>query len=853
MFDKEEVDRASDDQLDRVYTDLRQQLTLSDAHRDQLRGRGLSDQAIQEHAFCTMHEAASVRGVIAKNLAERFRFWQSVPGLFLKDGHARIAAAHGLCIFLKNLGGQTVAVQIRRDDAEDYTSRYYSLSSTKYGGPSPGAPASFWTPVGVPSVPGAVRICEGAFKALVAAERTGVAGIAAGAGVGSMASGQIEEMLREMRPSKVYFAPDQDVHIQPEVARRVNVCLGRMLWMRQEQGFELFVETWGDHLAPELRPKGIDDALAAGMTINTVDPEAYRRCLPFVDCSEIGAIGGDMEPDNQLRWEKPVPLDAPVIKPKFPIHDLPDLARNFALAVAEAYQVPISYAASLILGTASIASLKRQVVDAGRGNTTALNEWFLTTLESGSGKSQSMHTVLAPVYAYERKLVDRAEVPEGQTNEVGMVSSDPTPESLEKRLRSNDGRFGVCNSEAGDLLSITAGRYTSSGSGSGANLGIFLKGYSGEIHRSDRVLRGATYIEEPRITMVLALQPSAFERFCASPEMRERGFWARFLLDYPDSLLGYRKSEPKPLPVGLRGGWHSLITYLLGVDPKRDDEDQLRPYVIPVSTQGGAVLKKFQEWAEVGLQPEGYWECCREFGARAREHVIKLAGLLHILGRYESGAPWEYPITAETVESAIRIFSYYSEHVRVASGSAAERRRDVRLEYVLEKVRSKPEWRQSFKARALWQLVKGRGGIQSMDDLKNDLNRLEEHGFIRLLEGKGRSLSYLVSPYLHSEKPSQRPQSQPKPFATEIKSGGNLAPSPSPMPENGGESHEMDSGFEGEWGQLGTPAPPDLSHTPKASYENGGTEGAFPTINSPEFRDEPLDVPEEIDRILEGF
>ena len=852
-YEREAAARADDGQLHRVYTELRQQLTLSDAHREHLRSRGLSDEAIQSHLFCTMHEAASVRGTIARNLADRYRFWQSVPGLFLKEGQPRLAASSGLCIFGRNLGGQIVAVQIRRDQAQEDSPRYHWFSSTKHDGPSPGAPVTVWRPLATTPVKGVVRICEGSLKALVAAEKTGIVGLSAGAGVGSMASEEIERTLRLEKPDLVLFSPDQDVHTQPEVARRVNVCLGKMLWMRQEIGFKLLVETWGDDLAPERRPKGIDDALAAGMTIKTVDPEAYRRCLPFVDCSDAGAAGGEMEPDNQVRWEKPVPLDAPVIKPKFPTNDLPPLAQAFALAVAEAYQVPVSYAVSLILGTASIASLKRQVVDAGRGNTTALNEWFLTTLESGSGKSQSMHTVLAPVYAYERKLVDRAEVPEGQTNEVGMVSSDPTPESLEKRLRSNDGRYAVFSSEAGDLLSIAAGRYMSSSSGSGANLGIYLKGYSGEIHRSDRVLRGATYIEEPRLTMGLALQPSAFERFCASAEMRERGFWARFLLDYPDSLLGYRKSEPRPIPVSLRDAWHNLITYLLGIDSKRDDEGQLRPYVIPVSVQAGAVLKKFQEWAEVGLQPEGYWECCREFGARAREHVIKLAGLLHILGRYESVAPWEYPVSAETVESAIRIFSYYAEHVRVASGSAAERRRDVRLEYVLEKIRSKSEWKQAFKARALWQLVKGRGGIQSMDDLKHDLNRLEEHGFIRLLEGKGRSLSYGVSPFLHSEKPSQRPQSQAKPFATELKSGGSSAPSPSPISLNGGDSTEPDSGVEGEWGQLGIATPPDFSHMPSDSNEPGGDEGSFPTINPPEFRDEPLDPPEDIQRILEGF
>lgn len=829
--------RADADKLDRVYRALQGQMSLSTEHQSALAARGLSAAAIQAYGFKTMHGAASVRATVAQHLADLFSFWAAVPGLYAhENGAPRLAASSGLMIFGSNLKGQLVSVQLRLDEAKPGESRYRWFSSARHGGPGPGAPATFWRPA--KAVPGVVRICEGAFKAIVSAERTGIPAIAAGAGVGSMASNLVEEMLRELQPATVLFTPDQDF-FKPEVAQRIRSVLGRLQYLQQQLGFELLVETWGADLAAADRPKGVDDALLGGLAITTMTPEGYRRMLPFSeDGPDSGQQLGDPldTPEPQLNWEKPVPLDAPVIKPKFPIDALPPLARRFALAVAEAFQVPVSYAASLVLGTASIASLKRQCVDCGRGPVTALNEWFLTNLESGSGKSGSMHAVLAPVYVFERKLVDRTEVGEGQVNETGLVSSDPTPESLEKRLRANDGRYACCNSEAGDLFSIAAGRYTASGSG--ANLGIFLKGYSGEIHRSDRVLRGATFIEEPRLTMVLALQPSAFERFCSSTEMKERGFWARFLLDNPDSLLGYRKSEPRPIPGDLRESWHNLFTYLLGVDPTRDEEGRLRPFCIPVSAKGNAVLKRYQEWSEEGLRPEQHWECCREFGARAREHVIKLAGLLHILGNFESGAPWEHALSEETIEAAIRVFSYYADHVRVAAGSASERRRDVRLEYVLEKIQSKAEWKQTFKARALWQLVKGRGGIQSMDDLKHDLARLEEHGFVRLLEGKGRSLSYAVSPYLTPSNPSQRPQSASEPFAIGLKSGGIAAPSPSPMPGSGGIAAEDAFPIEGDWGQLGIDAPPELSHMPKASYEGGGNGGGFPVMsNSPEFVD----------------
>jgi|GEM_PF-5762724 len=455
----------------------------------------------------------------------------------------------------------------------------------------------------------------------------------------------------------------------------------------------------------------------------------------------------------------------------------------------------------------------------------------MTVLESGSGKSGSMEAAMGPIYGHEQKLVDRANVPDGGTNEVGLVSSDPTPEALEKRLRANDGRFAVKNAEAGDLFSILEGKYSSNGSG--ANIGLFLKGYSGENHRSDRVLRGSTYIHEPRLTLVLALQPRAFERVCASQEFRERGFFARFLLDCPDSLLGYRKSEPTPIPKSLKEGWYCLLSYLIQVEPPRDEHDRPRPFVIPVDHKANKVLRDFQEWSEVGLRP-GYWESCREFGARAREHVIKIAGLLHILAECATGAPWESPITEATISAAIKVFQYHAEHVRIAAGSASERRKDARLEYLIERIKSKPEWKEAFNVRTLWQLVKSRRGIHRMEDLLRDLHRLEEYGWIQQgAERKGRSISYLVSPYVHSGNHPQYPQTQAKPFAIELKSRGVEHPQQPPLTPNtyqGGKTREVSGGIGGAWGQ--TP-PPEFSHTPSASHDNGGVGGNFPHTTLP--------------------
>lgn len=181
-------------------------------------------------------------------------------------------------------------------------------------------------------------------------------------------------------------------------------------------------------------------------------------------------------------------------------------------------------------------------------------------------------------------------------------------------------------------------------------------------------------------------------------------------------------------------------------------------------------LRSFRVWAEKQLRPDGYFECCREFGARAAEHVVKLAGLLHCAEH--SARPWEHAIREETMQAAIDVFGYYAEHAKLASTSGTERKKNGRLLYLLERIRSKPEWRVSFKARDLFLLVKKSRGFETMDALSNDLNRLVEFGYLSEVPTtvrRGRpSVSYVVhSLETHPQNPQKPFEPLPKRVSTE--------------------------------------------------------------------------------------
>ncbi len=461
--------------------------------------------------------------------------------------------------------------------------------------------------------------------------------------------------------------------------------------------------------------------------------------------------------------EAPLPLGVIPDKPEFPLHALPEALRVPVAAIAEAYQVPVSYPASVALGAISTAVLKRVVVDPGRGPVCALNEWFLTSLESGSGKSSALHQIFGPIYAWERKLVEAAKPPADAnvTGEclVGLVSSDPTPEAVERRLRANKGRYSIANPEAADLFAILAGKY--SANGAGANIGIFLKAFSGDTHRSDRVLRGATYIDEPRLTMTLALQPQALDRVLADPEFRERGLMARFLLDCPESLLGYRRLDPEPVPSHVKSSWYVVLTTLLSIEPPETNAEP-EPYRVNVSPQAHWVFRCYRTWAEEQLRPEGLFEQCREFGARAAEHLLKVAGLLHCA--QHPVKPWEQVLSEATMKSAVEVLDYYASHVRLASGSGAERRRTDRLRYLLERIGSR--WKSSFKARDLFLLVKKRRGFETMEALAADLYRLCEYGYLQEITPPGKrgrpSVTYRVVSLDYRDHQNSTPKTDPQ-------------------------------------------------------------------------------------------
>jgi hypothetical protein len=245
--------RAGTALLDHVYRALLGRLSLASHHHRNLQARGLSNKEIIQRGYRTWPWKG--RAALARGLVERFgtHVCRQVPGLYLRrqDGCRwwSVAGAPGLAIPLRDRLGRILGVKVRSDDA-NADQKYTTVSSTKYGGPGPGAP------VHVPHHAGlsleVIRVTEGELKADVATVLTRILTLSI---PGVSAWRAAIPVLQQWQPRTIRLAFDADWRTNPLVAR----ALAAAAMALKTQGWSVLVEVWDP-----AHGKGIDDVVAAG-------------------------------------------------------------------------------------------------------------------------------------------------------------------------------------------------------------------------------------------------------------------------------------------------------------------------------------------------------------------------------------------------------------------------------------------------------------------------------------------------------------------------------------------------------------------------------------------------------------
>src|SRR5262249_32940885 len=137
-----------------------------------------------------------------------------------------------------------------------------------------------------------------------------------------------------------------------------------------------------------------------------------------------------------------------------------------------------------------------------------------------------------------------------------LFVDDITPEALSRTLRDQGGRILQASAE-GTAFEIIKGRYTDK-----PNFDVYLKGHAGDPLRINRVTRETELVDDPALSLALAVQPDVIRGLGENASLKARGLLARPLYSIPVSTIGSRTIGAPAVPTDVSDQFHQNMIAL---------------------------------------------------------------------------------------------------------------------------------------------------------------------------------------------------------------------------------------------------------------------------------------------------
>jgi len=372
--------------------------------------------------------------------------------------------------------------------------------------------------------------------------------------------------------------------------------------------------------------------------------------------------------------------------PDFPTDALPEPLRGYVLAVAEALQVPEGLPAMLVLAAAATAAQRLVQAEPKRGWIEPLALFTATALPSGERKSATLSYVLRPHRAYERERgendraglkaaeasrrilereqaraveaadKDKAEKLARQLAEcpirkpVRILADDATGEAL-GALLCDHGQIGVFAAEGG-LFQRIGGKY----SRGIPDLDVYLSGHAGEPMRFDRRGDGERRVDEPSLSVGVAVQPCVLSRFACVEGVGDRGLLGRFLYSFPTSKVGKRDVDSAAVPSTVADAYDAAMHRLL--DAANGTRRQL-----PFDDDARADVIAFLAANEPRLGPGGDLLFFAGWGHKLAGTICRIAAVFQLV----ASGPDAPSVGREFFRRARALTDYFIAHARQAA------------------------------------------------------------------------------------------------------------------------------------------------------------------------------------------
>jgi Protein of unknown function (DUF3987) len=412
-----------------------------------------------------------------------------------------------------------------------------------------------------------------------------------------------------------------------------------------------------------------------------------------------------------------------VLKP-FPLETLPPTFRRFAEEMCRSYQVPEALSACCILGIISACLGKGLMVQSAEDRITLANIFVMASALSGTGKSVTFKRALAELLKFQFEFVEKwrkrtfpklkvrkkiAEIvlkrletmlakedPEGdayakieeetadkqaELDALELAMKEPsffvdniTSEKLTMMLGENGETQASLSADAGAILQNILGRYVPSEQ---TDEQVYLKGYSGDLIRVDRVSRMSDLVNEPCLSVLWLVQPEKITTLFAKATLTDGGLMPRI-------MMCHTHCQPKEKPKRNRGinpevanaydkAISTLLTtyrissapVLIKVQPEVDD------YFTDHFNR--IVRRRLSDLQDIN-----------SFAARWNEWAWRISVCLHGATHLDKAA--EHSLSMQTAEDACAIADWFSEELL---SILREKRVDKRLDkkqHLLDKI-----------------------------------------------------------------------------------------------------------------------------------------------------------------------
>lgn len=475
-------------------------------------------------------------------------------------------------------------------------------------------------------------------------------------------------------------------------------------------------------------------------------------------------------------WVQPLPFETFNLPP-FPTDSFPDWIREYIESVAENTQTPEDMTAVMVLAICSIPCNKIYKVEGGSDWQEPTNLYCAIIAKPAERKSAIMTHISKPIREYETdensRLKDNIssnqadkKILEGvveklknmavknddalsiaiardkavelsqfeDIRQVRFTCDDVTPEKLVGLLVDNKGKMSIVSAEGG-IFGTMAGRYSEK-----VNIDVFLKAHAGDSLRVDRIGRPSEYIENPSLSMALAVQPYVLTGIMQNENFKGRGLTARFLYSIPTSKVGSRDIECKPIPQNILNIYHRNIKTLLAVKVPE------YPYILKLSKDAYKLSIEFATSLEPRLIDD--LESIGEWAGKLRGAILRISGVLHVAEHVGQNAS-EQTISATTYSHALLMGQYFLEHAKAAFSLMGADKNIEDCKYVLRWI--KKQGQTELKKR---DILRGNQRFKKVDELEPVIKLLCEYEYLKESEqikekpGRNPDKIYKVNPLI---------------------------------------------------------------------------------------------------------